>query len=86
MGHQFVYSCTKNYNVLEKIKSDLGTGYRYYITVELESNKDTCFFDVNKLCNKLNVENPYEYEEEILLFANKVSIPTERFIDNGQLD
>jgi hypothetical protein len=82
---QYVYSCTKNYNVLEEIKESLGQGYTYYIVVELESNKDTCFFDVNKLCKKLDIENPYNFEEEIVLFSDKVKIMKEDIIDYGKL-
>lgn len=82
---QLVYSCTKNFDILDKIKDDLGCGYKYFITVELESTKESCLFDVNNICKDFSVNNPYDYEEEILLFADKVKITKDDIIDYGKL-
>ena len=74
-------------SILKTIKLNLGTGHKYFITVKLQSDEYNCLFDVNSICESYDIDNPYEFEEEVVLIAEEVgNIYKSKIIEHGVLN
>ena len=58
---------TKSLDAHEIILDQLGSGYEYYVIFEIETSKDQCIFDVNKLAKMVGVDSHYGHEEEVIV-------------------
>lgn len=78
-----VASFTTNKKAISDIMKSLNNGLSYYAIFEAVATDENCFLDINYICSDYGVENPYDYEEEVLLYSDKVDM--NNVIEHGYL-
>ena len=78
-----VASFTTDRKSISDIIKSLNNGLSYYAIFESESTDKNCFLNINQICSDYGVENPYEYEYEVLLYTDKTNM--NNVIEHGDI-
>lgn len=74
----YVFSCTQSLDAVETLREQLQClHHTHYIIFRLDSNAQTCFTDIQSVCDELGVYNEYEEEQEVLIRSSAVPLLTD---------
>lgn len=74
----YVFSCTQSLECIDLLREQLQTQHHtHYIIFRLDSNQQTCFTDIQSVCDELGVSNDYEEELEVLIRSSAVPLLTD---------
>lgn len=73
----YVFSCTQSLDAVEKLREQLQSlHHTHYIIFRLQSDSESCFADIESVCDELSIHNSYEEEKEVLVRSSAVPLLT----------